>query len=338
MPSPRLEWTVAGCVAALAVARLAAADRYRPLERAAVPLVSLSPQVTAAAGLAALLLDQTGPSATAALAAAALTAVTAPRAIPRRQPATTGPVLRVLTVNLLFGRAAWPAVVDLVARTDADVLFLQELSDDAVTRLKQAGLRDLLPSGIDDVRQYRYRGSAIYARYPLRDGLAIESSFASQPTARLDLPGGPSVQLVCVHPHPPYPPWSAIAVPRWRGELAVLPPPGTPADPPVILAGDYNATHDHAQFRRLLRLGYVDAASQVGRGLVPTWGPMVRGGPALLTFDHVLVDPRCAVLSTAAYPVPGSDHRALYAELRLPAGGPAPGRRRVSRQSRPGRT
>ena len=37
MPSPRLEWAVAGCVAGWATARLTAADRFRPLERVAVP-------------------------------------------------------------------------------------------------------------------------------------------------------------------------------------------------------------------------------------------------------------------------------------------------------------
>jgi endonuclease/exonuclease/phosphatase (EEP) superfamily protein YafD len=87
----------------------------------------------------------------------------------------------------------------------------------------------------------------------------------------------------------------------------------------VVLAGDFNATLDHAQLRRFLRLGYVDAASQVGRGLVPTWGPEPNGRPAMLAVDHVLVDRRCAVLTTSAHRVPGSDHRALYAELRLPA-------------------
>jgi endonuclease/exonuclease/phosphatase (EEP) superfamily protein YafD len=316
VPSSRLEWAVASCLAAWAVGRLAAADRFRPLEQAAVPLLSLTPQATAVAGLAALLLDGTGPSATAAVAGAALAAVVAPRAIPRRQPAAAGPVLRVLTVNLLYGRAAGAPLVELVHRTGADVLFLQELTDDAATRLKAAGLSDLLPGEMRDIQRYRYRGSGIYARYPLRGGLAIGDSFASQPTARLDLPAGPSVQLVCVHPHPPFPPWSRRAAPRWRGELAALPPPG---DQPVILAGDYNATADHAQFRRLLRLGYVDAASQAGHGLVPTWGPRARGGPALLTLDHVLIDPRCAVLGTAAHRLAGSDHRALYAEFRLPA-------------------
>lgn len=316
MSAARLEWAFASCIAAWAVARLTGADRLRPLERAAVPLLALTPHATAGAGLAALTLRGRGPSATAALAGAALAATVAQRAIPRRQPAAGGPVLRVLTANLLRGRAAGAELVGLVRETGADVLFLQELSDDAVARLKQAGLGELLPHEMPDIAEYRYRGSGIYARHPLRDGLTIGPSYASQPTARLDLPGSRSVQLVCVHPHPPSPPWFGPAAPLWRGEMAALPPPG---DPPVVLAGDYNATLDHAQFRRLLRLGHVDAASQAGNGLVPTWGPGPGGRPALLTFDHVLIDARCAVLATRAYPLPGSDHRALYAEFRLPA-------------------
>jgi endonuclease/exonuclease/phosphatase family metal-dependent hydrolase len=318
--SPRLQWAIAGCLAGWAAARLTAADRFTPLERLTVPLVALTPQVAAGAGLAALALREPGPSRTAALAGAALTAVLVPRAIPRRQPDAGGPVLRVLTVNLLFGRAAGEPLVELVHRLGVDVLFLQELTEDGVSLLHQAGLRDLLPYEMRDRHRYRYRGSGIYARHPLRPGLRLGASFASQPTARLDVPSGPSVQLVCVHPHPPFPPWTRRAVPRWREELAVLPAPADlPPEVPVIMAGDFNATPDHAQFRRLLRLGYADAASQVGNGLVPTWGPWSRRRPDVLTFDHVLVDPRCAVRRTAATPVPGSDHRALYAELRLPA-------------------
>ena len=316
MPSPRIEWTVAGCIAGWAAARLTAADRFRPLERAAVPLMSLTPHAAAAAGVAALMLRRRGPSVLAGAAAAAMAAVVAPRAFARRQPAAEGPELSVLTINLLAGGAAAPGLVELVRATGADVLFLQELTDDAVMRLKRSGLNELLPNEMLDIEGYRYRGSGIYARYPLSDGLVIGHSYASQPTARLDLPSGQSAQFVCVHPHPPFPPWSWAAAPRWRGELAALPPPG---DPPVILVGDYNATLDHAQFRRLLRLGYDDAASQVGNGLVPTWGPEPRGRPALFTVDHVLVDPCCAVLATSVHAVPGSDHRALYARFRLPS-------------------
>jgi endonuclease/exonuclease/phosphatase (EEP) superfamily protein YafD len=318
VPSPRVEWTVAGCIAGWAVARLAAVDRFRLLERAAVPMMSLTPHAAAGAGLAALALRRKGPSATAAVAAAAMAAVVVPRAIRHRQPDASGPELAVLTVNMLQGGAAAPALVGLVRATGADVLFLQELTDDAKIKLKRAGLNELLPNEMLEIEGYRYRGSGIYARFPLRDGLTIGPSYASQPTARLDLPSGHSVQLVCVHPHPPWPSWSLAAAPRWRGELDALPPAAAPGEAPVILVGDYNATVDHAQFRRLLSLGYVDAASQVGNGLMPTWGPEPRGRPALFTVDHVLVDPRCAVLTTSVHALPGTDHRALFARFRLP--------------------
>src|SRR5215472_8128674 len=106
------------------------------------------------------------------------------------------------------------------------------------------------------------------------------------------------------------------------GGLAVLPGPArSPADPPRVLARDFNATADHAHFRRILRLGHVDAAARLGRGLVPTWGPEPQGRPALLTIDHVLVDPRCAVRAVRVYPLPGSDHRAVCAEFGLPSAG-----------------
>ncbi len=284
-----------------------------------MPLMSLTPHAAAGAGVAALMLRRRGPSLTAAAAAAAMAAVVVPRAIRHRQPDTSGQELSVLTINLLKGGAAAPGLVELVRATGADVLFLQELNDDATIRLKRAGLSELLPNEMLEIEGYRYRGSGIYARYPLSGGLTIGPSYASQPTARLDLPSGKSVQLVCVHPHPPFPPWSWAAAPRWRGELAALPPAAAPGDPPVILVGDYNGTPDHAQFRRLLSLGYVDAAGQVGNGLVPTWGPEPRGRPALFTVDHVLLDPRCAVLGTSLHAVPGSDHRALFARFRLPA-------------------
>ena len=54
----------------------------------------------------------------------------------------------------------------------------------------------------------------------------------------------------------------------------------------------------------------------MGRGLIPTWGP--QGRPSLLTLDHVLVDPRCAVLAAAVCPLAGTDHRAVYTEFQLP--------------------
>jgi endonuclease/exonuclease/phosphatase (EEP) superfamily protein YafD len=310
-----MEWAVAGALASWAAARLAGADRLRFTEAWAVPLLSFTPQVTAGAWAGALLLRGAGPAAATAVAGAALSAAVAPRAVPCRQPPAAGPVLRVLTANLLVGRARAEVVVELVCRLHADVLFVQELTDETAARLQQAGLGDLLPHRVTQPVPHGTRGS-IYARYPLRGGPPAAPVSAARCTARLDLPSGQLVQLACIHAAPPKPPWSPATTARWRSQLSALPAAG---DSPRILAGDFNATLDHAQFRRLLRRGYLDAASQAGNGLSPTWGPRPGRRPALLAIDHVLIDRRCAVLTTSAHWLTGSDHRALYAELRLPA-------------------
>jgi endonuclease/exonuclease/phosphatase family metal-dependent hydrolase len=310
-----MEWAVAGAVAGWAAARLTGADRLRFAEVWIVPLLSLTPQVTAAAWAGALLLSAAGPAAAATAAGVALTAVVGPRAVPSRQLPAAGPVLRVLTANLLGGRAAAGEITELARRTRADVLCVQELIAPAAARLRLAGLDDLLPHRVTQPMQPGRAVSGIYARHPLhREALSGPPS-AARCAARLDLPSGQTVQLACVHATPPKPAWSPAATARWRDQLSALPAPG---DDPFILAGDFNATLDHAQFRALLRRGYADAASQAGNGLVPTWGPRPGRRPALLAIDHVLTDRRCATVATSVHRVTGSDHRALCAEVRLP--------------------
>lgn len=310
-----ISWVVAGGFAGWAAARATGADRVRRTESTVVPLLSFSPQAAAAAPWAALglsLAGRRGPAATAALAAAALGLSVRSRGVPRRQPEASGPTLRLLTVNLLVGRADADAVVARVRQADADVLFLQELTADAVTRLKQAGLEDALPHAQLELRNGGPRGCGIYSRFPLGEGPPVAPAYAAQPTALLDLPGGEAVELICVHTTAP-----ALArdgAVRWRAELAVLPAPGKR---PRVVAGDFNATLDHGAFRDLLRLGYADAAQQAGKALTPTWGR--TGKRPLLTLDHVLVNRGCAVLACSVHAVPGSDHRAVYAEIRLPS-------------------
>src|ERR1700730_14425586 len=206
MPSRRVEWAVAGALAGWAAARLAGADRLRFAEAWAVPLLSFTPQVTAGAWASALLLRGAGPAAAAAVAGAALTAAVGPRAVPYRQPPAAGPVLRVLTANLLAGRAGAEAVAELACRTHADVLFVQELTGDAASRLQRAGLGDLLPHRVTQPGPHGTRGS-IYARYPLRGAPPGARPSAARCTGRLVLPSAQSVQLACIHAAPPKPPW-----------------------------------------------------------------------------------------------------------------------------------
>ena len=311
-----ISWLVAGGFAAWAAARAAGADRVRRTETVMVPLMAFTPHAAAAAPLAALglrLAGRRGPAMTAVVASAALGLTVRSRSIPRRQPEADGPTLRVLTINLLVGRADAEALLDRVRQARPDVLFLQELTADAETRLKKAGLEDLLPHAQVEHRDGGPRGSGIYSRFPLSQGPALASTFAAQPTALLELPSGETVELICVHPRAPALRRGGSA--PWREELALLPPPGKR---PRVVAGDFNATIDHAAFRAVLGLGYADAAVQTGNALTRTWGPPDKG--LWLTLDHVLVTRGCAVLSYAVHDVHGSDHRAVYAEIAIPTG------------------
>jgi endonuclease/exonuclease/phosphatase family metal-dependent hydrolase len=309
-----LSWVVAGGFAGWAAARIFAVDKHQRAETVAVPVLSFTPQVAKAAPWAALALSVTGrrgAATTTAVAAAALGVLVNSRKAPRFFAFPTGPRLNVLSQNMYFGRTDIEILVARVRQFNVDVLFLQELTDDAVHRLKQAGLDEMLPHAQLDLRGGS-RGSGIYSRFPLSDGPAVPPTHMAQPTALAELPDGYQVELICAHPVTPNLRRRGSEA-NWRDELEAIPAPG---DLPRVIAGDFNATVDHAAFRDILRRGYSDAALQTGNGLQPTWGP--PGRRAVLTLDHVLVDKQSAVLSYSAHLAPGSDHYAVYAEIQLP--------------------
>jgi endonuclease/exonuclease/phosphatase (EEP) superfamily protein YafD len=248
-------------------------------------------------------------------------AVLVPRMLPGPAPAVApeGPVHTIAVANLRLGQADADAVVAAVRAHDVDVLLTLELTDAAIGRLVAAGLDTLLPNATL-LPSRLTSGGGIHARDPLTP---LEPSgarrFGSTPRAVLDVAGAPPVVVEGVHPLPPIDPgWTR----DWREALTMLPAPAAgPDDDVVLLAGDFNATHDHAPFRALLDDGWVDAADAVGRGLVPTFHGLPWGEPVPpVTLDHVLVDGRVAVEAVTTAPLPGSDHRILVVRLRLPAG------------------
>ena len=261
-------------------------------------------------------------------------------------PAPTGPALRVMTSNVQFGFADAATVVDLVEEHDIEVLGVQELTPGFHGRLVAEGIEDALPYGVIDARDGA-SGTGLYSRYPVDE---VGSTFTetipgehAQPTGLVAVPGAPPVQVTVVHPVPPVLPggvdsWSATlrALPRpggagagdpeteaagyagadvAAGSATDSPPDGAP-DRMHLLIGDFNATVDQPTMRALLRDGYTDAALARGHGWQPTW--RARNIGPMLTIDHVLVDRWTAVEDVSVHDVPGSDHRALVAALRLP--------------------
>lgn len=63
----------------------------------------------------------------------------------------------------------------------------------------------------------------------------------------------------------------------------------------------------------------MDAADQVGKGLIHTWPSKSGVWPPPVTIDHVLVDAKCLVDTVDVFDVPGSDHRAVVTQFVVPA-------------------
>ena len=84
------------------------------------------------------------------------------------------------------------------------------------------------------------------------------------------------------------------------------------ADQPVLLMGDLNVTPWSPVFARLLKDGDLRDASGA-RGLTTTWPANCLWCGVLI--DHVLVDPKLAVIGSRVAQDIGSDHRPVVAEL-----------------------
>jgi endonuclease/exonuclease/phosphatase (EEP) superfamily protein YafD len=243
--------------------------------------------------------------------ALSISALLGPRYLSEEQPEATGPRLRIMAANLYLGQADARTIVDLVRREKIDVLTLPELTPDAVSALDEAGLMEVLPYRVFDDR-VGGDGSGIAANVPLRKVIPMPETVLAQPSAVVDLPGNDDVELTAVHIQPPL---HDNDVNTWRTELANL-PKADGANHLRILAGDFNATLDHAAFRDVVDRGYADAAEETGEGLDPTWSSLPTGPP--LTIDHIVADARCAFASYTVYDLPGSDHDAIIAEVVLP--------------------
>ncbi len=147
-----------------------------------------------------------------------------------------------------------------------------------------------------------------YEQVPTRPGVGY---VRAEPSEGAGPRGGSGPPLIVAHPSAPTP----TNMDWWLRELeyAVALCRSTPG---VIVAGDMNATLDHAPMRDLG--GCVDAASAPGRsgagafGTWPAWVPALLGAP----IDRVMADGEAWEISAAGVVTVGkSDHRGFVARL-----------------------
>jgi len=309
----RAATTLAVVASVLAVVGLVV--RWVPIvNRALIATAALAPYLMLGAPVAVLgfaLARRRLPALLAAALTAAVVAGQVPLFVADGSP--PGVTLRVASVNLRYGQAE-PAAVAELARRDADVLAVQELTPQLAQWLDEALGEDF------PYREVRPRegpaGVGLWSRHPLTDPHDYDQFWLGLLTARLQVPGtGAPTTVATTHMSAPWPdPFDG-----WRADMTemanTLRGIATQAPGPVIVAGDFNATTDMREFRRLLDAGYRDAAEQAGAGLTRTH-PADLAVPPVFAVDHILVrDATATTVRTVA--VDGSDHRALVAEVRI---------------------
>ncbi|WP_238419844.1 endonuclease/exonuclease/phosphatase family protein [Gordonia sp. 'Campus'] len=247
--------------------------------------------------------------AAAIIAAGALTYTQVPLVISADAPA--GERFTVVSANLLFGGADIAALEKIVADADPDLVSLQEVTPEALDKVRRSGIGRSLPH--EFAIPYTYAaGTAMFGRQPLRDRYNIPGTVLHNLQARTDLPGAADTQVLAVHP----------AAPLWGdkdGYFADMDTLGAHFEQlpqgRVIAIGDYNSTWNHAEYRDLLTNGLVDGTDVAGAGFLPSYPTDSRlGNRPLVAIDRVIL--RGFVSTTMdTHHLPGSDHRALVVTL-----------------------
>lgn len=305
--------TYTGAIA-LCAAIVGLAVRWIPIvNRLLLALAAAVPYLVLGAPVAAALFGTVGNWPLAAVAVA-ITVAAAVVQIPlfRRAKAPSGTALRFLSANLRYGRAEAEPVVRY-AEESADIVALQELTPAALARLEAAGLDRLFPYRA--LREMDEPGGVgIWSRYPITDIRIDDGFWLGMLAVTVQIPGaGSATTVMTVHLSAPWP----DPLQGWRDDLArladTLLKAAQASSGPVLLVGDLNATPDMREFRRLLRQGYQDAGAQAGAGVVRTH-PADIVAPPVFAVDHILTRGYVAT-SVRTLQVPGSDHRALLAQL-----------------------
>ena len=218
--------------------------------------------------------------------------------------------LAVLTMNLSRGNEANAAfALDEIRRTDADVVFLSEVTpawhlalESGLAAWPHRALR--VDAG--------YFGVWLLSKAPLREAEVIPLSVAWAPAVRaiVESDGG-DVGVLAVHT--PRPGRRHRCAER-DAALAAIAAATAPLPERRCVLGDFNATPWNRSFAAMLDAAALRRAGAIG--FRPTW-PVQLPWPLRVPIDHVLVGGDLGVEAVEVGPGFGSDHAPLAATLRF---------------------
>ena len=220
--------------------------------------------------------------------------------------------LTVMTANLLHGRADLEQLARTAERHDVDVLCVQEVHQDALDAIA-ARVAGRLPHR-HSRPGVRGAGSGIFSRHPLT-GLREPDGFGFPPVmADVMVPtdrGPRPISVLSFHIKAPV---GNGGTRFWSDDLRRVGRLMAQHPRSLVVAGDFNATREHRQFRDLLTGGYRDAADDAGAGLAFTF-PAKRFRIPIAALDHVVPGRGLVGLDVRTATQPGSDHRAVIARI-----------------------
>ncbi|MBI1375354.1 MAG: hypothetical protein GC159_21770 [Phycisphaera sp.] len=237
-------------------------------------------------------------------------------AMPKTPQPTTGPGVKVMSINLLMINHDVDGILDEVARENPDVIMLQEYTAHWHTAF-HTRLGEDYPyfAGIHQEDSF---GSAIYSRVPFTERPVTEMKLGEmkmpQVRAVIEIDGLP-VALYNVHLLPP----RSLSYTRYQHrQFADLLERLRDEPRPVVLAGDFNFTGSSPMARDLDIRGYADTHDLAGVGVDATWpvkGSMRYWPVPGLRIDHVFLSDHLTATSHRTGYGAGSDHRPVITTI-----------------------
>lgn len=226
--------------------------------------------------------------------------------------------LRVMTINVLFDNRNLPALQAHIAEQNPDVLLMQEVN--------RRWNRDL--TALNDRYPYRLpliearplldeHGTVLFSRYPITDAVrptlgGVEGRLTA---ARVSVDGRP-LWLASTHLVKPSTPAGQA---MQRAQLVDLAKWAETVAEPLVIGGDFNATVHMPQLDDLLKSQSLTTDLQSGQwwkvavGTYPSWLPLLG-----LKIDHIMAR-EASIAASEIVTIEGSDHRAVVANIVLPA-------------------
>jgi endonuclease/exonuclease/phosphatase (EEP) superfamily protein YafD len=243
-------------------------------------------------------------------------ALTAPRQFSGARPAAAGSrVLTIMVANLLGGGAHASAVAQLIRERKPDLVSLPEAQVDVREEIR-AQLQDLGYQGYTVQPDTAVESATSVLVSPALGAVAFYTESGTA-FGNIVVTGGKlgEIRLIAYHGYPPLPDRTTT----WKQDLQVL-RRWCAEDPPTIVAGDFNATLDHADFRHALGGNCRSVAAAVGDGLEGTW-PADQPAVVRAQIDHVVVTRQFQPGTFSTYAIEGTDHRAVVATAAVPMTG-----------------